>query len=57
MGKDLKIIQKFIWKINYAMLIVVVIRLLRHACDPMNCSMPGFSVLHHLPDLAQAYVH
>ena len=30
MGKDLKIIQKFIWKINYAMLIVVVINLLRH---------------------------
>ena len=26
-------------------------------CDPMNCSMPGFPVLHHLPELAQTYVH
>ena len=22
-------------------------------CDPMDCSMPGFPVLHHLPELAQ----
>ena len=26
-------------------------------CDPMNCSTPGFPVLHHLPELAQAHVH
>ena len=25
--------------------------------DPMNCSMPGFPVLHHLPELAQTHVH
>ena len=25
-------------------------------CDPMNCSMPGFPVLHHLPELAKAHV-
>ena len=25
--------------------------------DPMDCSMPGFSVLHHLPELAQTHVH
>ena len=24
---------------------------------PMDCSMPGFSVLHHLPMFAQTYVH
>ena len=23
-------------------------------CDPMDCSTPGFPVLHHLPELAQA---
>ena len=23
----------------------------------MNCSMPGFSILHHLPELAQTHVH
>ena len=26
-------------------------------CDPKDCSMPGFSVLHHLPELAQIHVH
>ena len=26
-------------------------------CDPMDCSMPGFSVLHHVLELAQTHVH
>ena len=26
-------------------------------CDPMDCSRPGFPVLHHLLELAQAHVH
>ena len=26
-------------------------------CDPMDCSMPGFPVLHQLPELAQTHVH
>ena len=26
-------------------------------CNPMDCSTPGFSVLHHLLELAQTYVH
>ena len=26
-------------------------------CDPMDCSTPGLSVLHHLPELAQTHVH
>ena len=25
-------------------------------CNPMDCSMPGFLVLHHLPELAQTHV-
>ena len=25
--------------------------------DPMDCSTPGFPVLHHLPELAQTHVH
>ena len=25
--------------------------------DPMDCSTPGFSVLHHLPEFAQTHVH
>ena len=26
-------------------------------CDPMDCSTPGFPVLHKLPELAQTHVH
>ena len=26
-------------------------------CNPMDCSTPGFPVLHHLPELAQIHVH
>ena len=26
-------------------------------CNPMDCSMPGLPVLHHLPKFAQVHVH
>ena len=26
-------------------------------CDPMDCSTPGFPVLHQLPELSQTHVH
>ena len=26
-------------------------------CDPMDCSMPGFTILHYLPEFAQTHVH
>ena len=26
-------------------------------CDPMNCSIPGFPVLHYLPEFTQTHVH
>ena len=26
-------------------------------CDPMDCSMPGFPVLHHLLEFAQTHIH
>ena len=26
-------------------------------CNPIDCSMPGFPVLHHLPECAQTHVH
>ena len=26
-------------------------------CDPMDCSTPGFSVFHHLPEFDQTHVH
>ena len=36
---------------------VVVQSLCPILCNPMDYSMPGFPVLHHLPELAQIYVH
>ena len=26
-------------------------------CDPTDCSMPGFPILHYLLELAQAHLH
>ena len=26
-------------------------------CDPMDCSMTGFPILHHLPEIAQIHIH
>ena len=38
--------------------IVVVESLSRvQLCSPMDCSMPGFLVLHYLPEFAQTQVH
>ena len=38
---------------------VVVVQTLSHVwlCDPMNCSMPGFPVLHHHLEFAQTHDH
>ena len=38
---------------------IVVVQLLNHVLlfNAMNCSMPGFPVLHYLPEFAQTHVH
>ena len=38
--------------------VTIVVQLLSHVrlCDPMSFSMPGFPVLHHLPEFAQTHV-
>ena len=33
-----------------------IVQLRPTLCDPMECSTPGFPVLHHLPELAQTHV-
>ena len=37
----------------------VVVQSLSHVrlCDPVDCSMPGFPVLHYLPEIAQTHIH
>ena len=39
--------------------VFVVVQLLTNVrlCDPMDCSMPGFPVLHNLPEFPQTHVH
>ena len=34
-----------------------VAKLCLSLCNPMDCSTPGFSALHYLPELAQTHVH
>ena len=34
-----------------------VTQLCLNLCDPMDYSMPGFTVHHQLPELAQTHVH
>ena len=34
-----------------------VTKLYPSLCNPMDCSTPGFPVLHHLPEFAQTRVH
>ena len=34
-----------------------VVKLCSTLCDLMACSMPGFPVLHYLPEFAQTHVH
>ena len=35
----------------------LIVQLCLTLCDPMDCSMPGFPVLHHLPEFVQTHVH
>ena len=44
------------WK-NIQFCCCSVAQLCSTLCDAMDCSMPGFSVLHHLLELAQTHVH
>ena len=39
--------------------VVITVQSLSHVrvCDLMDCSMPGFPVLHYLPDFTQTHVH
>ena len=40
-------------------LLAVVVQSLNRVqlCNPMNCSIPCFPILHHLPEFAQTHVH
>ena len=42
---------------SYISFIIVVGQSCTALCDTMDCSMPGFPVLHHLPEFAKTHVH
>ena len=51
--------QGFFTELKYCYLGVVVCsvtKLCPTLCDPMDCSVPGFPVLHYLPEFAQIHV-
>ena len=49
----------FIWTrwIKNINVSIIVVQSCPTLCDPMDCSTPGFPVLHHLLELAQTHVH
>jgi len=51
---EIKIARRNINNLRYAELPLLLFSLVL-LCDPMDCSMPGFSV-HHLLELAQTHV-
>ena len=44
----------WVWKIPWS---CSVAKFCPTLCNLMNCSMPGFSVFHYLPEFAQTHVH
>ena len=50
--------QDFVYNKSHWVVHIVVVQLLYPTlCDLMDCSTPGFSVLHHLPGFAQTHIH
>ena len=44
-----------VWQGGFLIVVQSISRI--QPCDPMDCSMPGFPVLHNLPEFAQVYAH
>ena len=47
----------FSWRIIALKCCIVVLLFSPTLCDPMNCSTPGFPVLHHLLEFTQTHLH
>ena len=47
------------FSVSYISIHIIYVVVLSHVqlCDPMDCSTPGFPVLHFLLEFAQTYVH
>ena len=47
----------YIYTYTYTYCCCSIAKLYPTFCDPMDCSTPGFPVLHCLPEFAQTHVH
>ena len=56
---NLNLITVEFWEIHLISLgsVSIVIKTCVTLCNPMDCSIPGSSVLHYLPEFAQIHVH
>ena len=54
-NKNLKIFSFFTAYSTYSAVVESLSRV--RLCDPMDCSMPGFPVLHHLLEFVHIHVH
>ena len=55
---DLQIFSLSLWLVfSSSLLLFSVTQSCPTLCDPMDCSPPGFPVLHHLLELTQTQVH
>ena len=56
-------VYKYLLNTDYICLICKIVDIVVQSlsnvwlCDPMDCSMPGFPVLHYLPEFTQTHVH
>ena len=57
MERNLKYIYTYIYNMKYFCCYCSVTQWFPALCNPMDCSTPGFPVLHHLPEFAQTHVH
>ena len=54
---NLQIFSLSLWLVFSSSLLFSVAQSCLTLCDPVDCSKPGFPVLHHLPELVQTHVH
>ena len=58
-NKTSRWVSQHLFLLTTPLVLIVVFQMLSHVwlCDPVDCNMPGFPVLHHLPEVAQTHVH
>ena len=53
---QIKVVSFAVLKVSL-FVVHLVVQLCLTLCDPMDCSTPGFLVLHHLPEFVHPHIH